>query len=251
MNPAYLTEMAAPAEVLPTELGISQYLATHPDFFVRHPHLLEVLHIPHAVPGAVSLLERQIQQLRRQKTQLEGQLQGLLESGRENERRLHGLHQIALRLFGQTHIETLLHELALLLIEYFHAAYIAIRLEDHFHSDQERGAHCYLPLPGTVAPPGVLFVPPGDPVLTSLHGFIHVGQAVCGAPKPEMLQAIYDTWAEHVHSSALIPLHAPGVQGVMAIGSADPKRFHPELSGLFLTYLGRLISLALRPHARP
>lgn len=250
MNPAYLTEVAAPAEVLPTELGVSQYLATHPDFFSRHPHLLENLHIPHAVQGAVSLLERQVQLLRHQKAQLEVQLQYLLEVGRENERRLHGLHQIALRLFGQTQIEPLLHELALLLVEYFHAAYIAIRLEDRFHHDPERGAHCYLPIPGTVAPPGVLFVPAKDPVLAGFKSFIQAGQAVCGAPRPEMLQAIYDTWAERVHSSALVPLHAPGVQGILAIGSADPKRFRPELSSLFLTYLGRLISLALRQHAQ-
>lgn len=47
-----------------TEQAISRYLAEHPDFFNRHAPLLNSLQIPHHSHGAVSLIERQLLQLR-------------------------------------------------------------------------------------------------------------------------------------------------------------------------------------------
>jgi uncharacterized protein YigA (DUF484 family) len=234
---------------LPSEFAVSQYLTGHPDFFSRHSALLASLAIPHPTGGAISLLEQQIKLLRTQKVQLELQLQALLEAGRENEHRLHGLHQIALRLFSQPNVDDLLCDLSNLLVEHFHAEYIAIRIEDRFHPEPVAD-WCYLPTQGVATPPGVLFVSPDDAILAGLDNLINTAQAVCGTPRAEILTALYGVQAAQVRSAALIPLHARGVRGVLALGSANSSRFRPELSNLFLSYLGRLISLALRNHPR-
>ena len=42
------------------EQAIVRYLRAHPDFFNRHPELVETLRIPHLCHPAVSLLEHQV-----------------------------------------------------------------------------------------------------------------------------------------------------------------------------------------------
>ena len=83
-------------EVLEQE--IAEYLATQPDFFLRHPELLEALQIPHETGTAVSLIEHQVKALQKQSAQYRTQLAELIEVARENERLNQRLHQLTLNL---------------------------------------------------------------------------------------------------------------------------------------------------------
>ena len=48
------------------EQAVVDYLTAHPDFFTRHPQLLRDLSLPHDSGNAVSLIERQVELLRKQ-----------------------------------------------------------------------------------------------------------------------------------------------------------------------------------------
>lgn len=59
------------------EQTLINYLTSHPDFFTRHPHLLENLTIPHSHKGTHSLVEMQLLQQRKQIESLTHQLEKL------------------------------------------------------------------------------------------------------------------------------------------------------------------------------
>lgn len=57
--------------------AIIDYLITHPDFFTQHPELLENLKVHHPQKGAISLVEAQLAQQRKQINALTSQLDTL------------------------------------------------------------------------------------------------------------------------------------------------------------------------------
>jgi len=67
----------------PEEETVADYLATNPDFFLRHPGLLEALEVPHDSGDAASLIEYQVRTLREQNAQLRRKLQGLVSVARQ------------------------------------------------------------------------------------------------------------------------------------------------------------------------
>ena len=75
--------------------------------------------------------------------------------------------------------------------------------------------------------------------------FMKKGKPRCGALKREQLQYLFGSLAAETGSVALIPLTHKHVEGVLAIGSRDPQRFHPGKDTEFLQRLGDLVSHAL------
>lgn len=53
---------------------VTTYLAEHPNFFARHPQLLDILHIPHTQKGTLSLVEMQLERQRTYIKELETEL---------------------------------------------------------------------------------------------------------------------------------------------------------------------------------
>ncbi|MCY4148125.1 MAG: DUF484 family protein [Gammaproteobacteria bacterium] len=57
-----------------------------------------------------------------------------------------------------------------------------------------------------------------------------------------LLERIFGEDEKSIRSCAFVPiLHGVAVTGVMVFGSADAKRFHPELGVLYLDRIGRLV----------
>ena len=77
------------------EADILEWLTSNPDFFERHPEILESLVLPHET-GASSLIEVQVARLRRDNRQLRAQLETLAGIAGENERLMQRLHQLTL-----------------------------------------------------------------------------------------------------------------------------------------------------------
>lgn len=64
---------------------IADYLQENPDFFERHPELLQVMRLRHQERGAVSLVERQQTVLRQRIAQMEDEITELMITARRNE----------------------------------------------------------------------------------------------------------------------------------------------------------------------
>ena len=64
---------------------VVDHLRAHPDFFERHPRLIEGLNLPHGAGGdTVSLVERQVSVLRQKNRELEDRLRQLVDVARSN-----------------------------------------------------------------------------------------------------------------------------------------------------------------------
>jgi uncharacterized protein YigA (DUF484 family) len=208
------------------EAEIADYLRAHADFFARHPDLLHSLQLPHdAGSGTVSLIERQMQVLRDKANEYRNQLEQLIAVARENDDLNRRLHQLTLTLIETDDLENLMDTLLDDLREQFRADAVELKLFSAENLEQavnERQA---------------------DPLL--FDDFMKKGKPKCGALKKDQLQYLFGSLAAETGSVALIPLTHKHVEGVLAIGSRDPQRFHPGKDTEFLQRLGDLVSHAL------
>jgi hypothetical protein len=62
----------------------------------------------------------------------------------------------------------------------------------------------------------------------------------CGPAAGNVFVPWFGEAAEHIRSVALVPLGQAAVFGLLALGSADPQRFFPEMGTVYLRRIGEL-----------
>ena len=211
------------------EEQIAEYLIVHPDFFERHPDALAAIDIPHPTGDAVSLIERQVRTLRDQSTRYRRQLEELVAVARENDALAKRLHRLTLALIETHSFDEVLNTLQDELREQFNADAVEMKL---FASDQLE-AHSHEPGPA-------LF-----------RDFLQRAKPNCGRLDKAKLEYLFGSQAGETGSAALIPLTAPPLAGVLAIGSRDPERFHEGKSVDFLQRLAEVVSATLQAASSP
>lgn len=213
------------------EQAIVRYLRAHPDFFNRHLDLLETLRIPHPCRPAVSLIERQVLQLREQNTQLQKKFQELIEIARHNGRLVTRMHRLTLVLIETQHLDEMLQGIKSVLRDEFKADFSSLRLAI-------RAA------PLDITEEELL----SAEVEALFESILRTGRPCCGRLTHEQKTSLFNEAASHVASVALVPLRGMDWCGLLAIGSRDESRFHPGIGTLFLNCMGELISHALQPY---
>jgi len=215
------------------EERVAAYLAGHPEFFERHLELLAELRLPHpGGSGAVSLVERQIAALRGEATRYRKQLEELIAVARENDLLNQRLHRLTLRLLDVGTLSDTLTSLQDELYDEFQVDAVELRL----FSGEDLAEN---------APSA------GGPALQAFQEFLGQGRPVCGRLKHEQMNSLFGAQAEELASAAIIPLHAKGVIGILAIGSRSASRFHPGKGTEFLVRLGDIVSCRLQLAALP
>jgi uncharacterized protein YigA (DUF484 family) len=200
---------------------IARYLRTHPQFFDRHPELLESIQVPHPYGGrAIPLAERQTLALREKLKVLEGRLAELLQFGAENDAISEKVHRLAVALSGARDFPALTSALYFHLREDFAVPHVALRVwgksvpadfEEAQALDEAQRLHA-----GAMAAPQ------------------------CGPAAGNPFVPWFGEAAEHVRSVALVPLGQTAAFGLLALGSEDAKRFYPEMGTLYLRRIGEL-----------
>jgi len=211
------------------EQQISDYLIRHPDFFERHADALAAIDIPHPTGDAVSLIERQVRTLREQSIGYRKQLEHLVSVARENDALAKRLHRLTLALIETQTFDEVLNTLQDELREQFKADAVEMKL---FASEQ-LDAHAHEPGPA-------LF-----------RDFLKRARPNCGQLDKAQLEYLFGPQAGETGSAALIPLSAPPMSGVLAIGSRDPERFHEGKSVDFLQRLAEVVSAKLQSASSP
>lgn len=211
------------------EERIADYLIAHPGFFERHPVALAAIEISHPTGDAVSLIERQVRTLRDQAQTYRHQLEELVGVARENDSLARRLHRLTLALIETQTFDEVLNTLQDELREQFQADAVEMKL---FASDQlEAHAH------------------EAGPALFS--DFLKRARPNCGQLDKAQLEYLFGPQAGETGSAALIPLTAPPMAGVLAIGSRDPGRFHQGKSVDFLQRLAEVVSAKLQSASSP
>ncbi|MGB5732877.1 MAG: DUF484 family protein [Thiohalocapsa sp.] len=212
------------------EEAVAGYLIQHSDFLVRHPEVLAKLHIPHGAGGAISLIEHQVAVLREQLGTERGRLNHLMARARDYERLSGRLHELTLKLILARDIKHARDALDAALREEFSAEAVALKL---FPIDGDRQA--------------------ADPLMTAFIDFIDRDRCLCGPLLAIQSEPLFGDQAPTIHSAVLIPVKGHDQAGVLAIGSADAKRFTPDMGTDLLERLGAVVSAKLvdLAHRRP
>lgn len=194
------------------------YLKQHNDFFVDYPELLNELDVPHQSGAAVSLIERQVAQLRKENSRLNNEINTLLHVARENDALSENMHRLTLELLNCENRDGVV-------------ASLYESLRDHFGIDQV-----------------VILLPHAENEKTHrlFESLLKDSVPFCGQLDEEQRESIFGDDLEHGASVALLPLGEFGGQGLIALGSADPQYYHEKMGTHFLLQLSSLVSTALR-----
>ncbi len=206
------------------EQRVTDYLVSHPDFFERNEEVLAAIQVPHLIGGAVSLIEHQVRVLRKQLDAERHRLTHLLSRAREYEALSMRLHGLVLQLMAVDDPEHLCHLLREAMLREFRAEALALRLFPLDLADAN----------------------PKDPLTAAFCDFIDLEHALCGPLSPERAVMLFGAAGGNIRAAALVPIRAGGHSGVLAIGSEDVERFHPDMGTDFLDRLGEIISQKLR-----
>jgi uncharacterized protein len=215
---------------------VASYLRKHPDFLQEFPDLLMSLRLGHETGAAVSLIERQVQQLRVSNEDLERQLNRLVQVAAENERLMSRLHRLTLELMTTESRSEFFSRLGDSLRNDFNADVVRICL-----FDRETAA---------AAGDEVRAIAEDDPALEPFRAQLEKDRTVCGRLGESKLEFLFGGKARWVQSTALVPLGKQGADGLLAIGSSDSARFYPGMGTMFLDLLAEVISTRLA-HQEP
>ena len=211
------------------EEAIAEYLKTHPDFFLRHEHLLETIKVPHSSGTAVSLIERQVALLRSQKQMMEEQLNGVIQAARNNEQIVSHIQRFTLEMIHTHSLEDVLTACEENMNNHFKADYVGIKVL----VGNKKDGH---------------YLPAKDGAMRSFTQLFKNRKPICGRITKKQSLYLFDNETDNVKSAVLIPLQNTQNLGVVALGSKDESRFHPGMGTLFLSYMGELITASIARH---
>jgi uncharacterized protein YigA (DUF484 family) len=213
------------------ESRVAEYLRSQPEFFERHLDLLGELRLPHPSGRAVSLVERQLDALRDEAAHYRQQIDTLVGVARDNDL-----------------LNDRLHHLTLALIDAADFAEVVELLEDHLH-DEFKAEAVELKLFSTTR----LREGGGEaePELDAFLEFFERGRPVCGPLTPVQMDYLFGVQAEEMGSAAILPIQGDDILGVLAIGSTEPGRFHPDMGTDFLVRLTEIVSRKLQAVSLP
>ena len=239
---------------------VADYLQHHPEFFDEHATLFATLTVPHPHGGrAIPLAERQMITLRDKNRGLELKVADLMRYGQENDAIAERLARWTRMLLLQRSPRLLPETLTGSLEEIFSVPHVALTLweaMDEFAAESRTAdaaaeliayvGGLHQPYCGTLSGLASLALPlfhrsagPQD----TLGQVTTEGVAADGAT-----EALHDDVPLEIRSVALIPLHrgaAPAAFGLLALGSADARRFHDGMGTDFLARIGENSSAAL------
>jgi uncharacterized protein YigA (DUF484 family) len=221
------------------EERIERYLGLNPDFFERHQALLARMRLPHMRTGStVSLVERQVEVLREQKSDSEKRLAEFVAVARANDHLADRIHRFTRRMMRAANAQTALTSLEASLREDFDAFHSVLVLTGSVPS-----------LAAVELEPFLRKLPADDANIRSFEALLNTGKPRCGQVRDTQRDFLFGPEAASIGSVALVPLinntSEGGSIGLLALGSAERERFHPGMSTDFLKRMGELITDAL------
>ena len=216
------------------EERIERYLTLNPDFFERHQPLLARMRLPHMRTGStVSLVERQVEVLRDQKTDADRRLAEFIAVARANDQLAERIHRFTRRMLRATTAASALTALEASLREDFDAFHSVLLLTAPVAS-----------LEGSYEP-FLRKLAADDANMRTFEALLATGKPRCGQVRDTQRDFLFGPEAASIGSVALVPLGEGGSLGLLALGSAERERFHPGMSTEFLKRMGELITDAL------
>lgn len=215
----------AAEDVVRVEGKIASYLEKNPEFFERHPQLLEELKINHKVYGSVSLVERQLLNLRDRTESLQKRLSEMVVNAQDNSELLVKCSELAVRMVAFEEKQQIVN-------------YLKEQLAKHFEIND-----CQVWLCKNDWDLEGVNVSDVDTLrkLTDIQ-FIE-DDPICGR-MTESISQLFKV-EDNLQSYALIPLGGGAEVGLIALGSEDVGLFTADMGTLFLRFIGDIFHACL------
>jgi uncharacterized protein YigA (DUF484 family) len=205
------------------------FLRSDPDFFDRHPDLLQTMRISHGVGSARSLLEYQVALLRKRNEYLQKHLAEIIGNARDNEGLNRRLHMLLVNLVRAPSFDDAIETVERGLRTDFRAEEAVVRLYGRVES-VERWQYCREPEP-----------------LSAIHGSVRRllgdGEPWCGRLRGEHWHHIFGRIG--AGSGVVVPFACSHLRGLVCMASSDVERFHPSMGTIFLEQLAEILSAVL------
>ena len=221
-----MSETAIEGDIEPA--AVASYLRKHPDFLADHADLADLLVLPTRNGPATSLAVHQLRGLREKNIELETRLRELSTIAGDNETLMRRVHGLMLALLSAGDIEATVRS-------------VVRRLTEDFKSERVRLVF-FGDLAGLPDEPWLLREARGSAGLPEFASFLEHGDPVAGRLAQEKLHRLFGDEAHDVRSAALMRV---GRDAMLAIGSADPDRFHPGMGTLFLDMISTTVGSAI------
>jgi uncharacterized protein len=217
---------------------VQAFLAQNPDFFQHYPDAMRDLSITHPSTGnTISMVERQLIELREHKRLLDDKLAQMVRFGEENDAISNKVHRLSCKLIEANSFEAVMDYLYLELLDGFRIPHVAVRLWGVTPEKEATGNEF-------------------APVVNELQGFVQAMLTpYCGHHGVYEIASWFGESAPHLKSFALLPLkrglERHDVFGAIAMASEAEDRFYPEMGTLYLSRISELVSAALLRHVVP
>lgn len=212
---------------------VASFLRENPDFFERHAGLLLELRVPHSSgTGAVSLVERQIEMLRRQNEELRRTLEEYVANARASDELAGKLNRLVTELLGEPDATRRLRALPAQLRTIFSLDFVRLLLFDAAPDDCAGAA-------------GLSATPREDLMAAGLSAVLKASAPRCGRFNSGQRDFLFGSDAGQVASVALAPLGGQGKLGLLALGSRDPDHYHRGRSTEFLGRVSAVVAVAV------
>ena len=224
-----------PASVATDDTSVVEYLEAFPDFFVRHPQLLQRIRLPDARNGGatVSLLERQVEVLRERNRHLDRRLSEFIEIAHSNDELATKIHRLTTRLVHARSLERVVDAIEASLREDFEvqrAVLVLFREEPVLAARDSRF---------------VRLVKRDAQDIRGFEALFSSGRPRCGQVRDSQRDFLFGAAGSGIGSVALTPIGPGGSIGLLACGAASAHRFNPTMSTDFLARIGELIAAAV------
>jgi len=209
-------------------MDVAEYLRQHPRFLEHFPDVATELVMPRENGPAASLAAYQLEALRARNRELNDRLAELVAIAGDNEQLMVRVHTLTVGLLRDDNLPDVLKSFVGALNEDFHSDLVRVVL---FRNGADLPQADWL-----------ICVPEGKVALSAFTDFLTRGEPACGRLAQTKLDRLFGNDADKVHSAALLKI---GNEGMLAIGSGDPNRFHPGIGTLFLKLIAQALDAAI------
>lgn len=217
-------------------MDVASYLRQHPEFLAEFPDIAMALVLPREQGQAASLASYQLDVLRDKTRALSRRLQELIAIAQDNEQLMVRVHAFTLSLMRAGTLADTLSRVVATLTEDFHTDLVRLCL--------------HRPVAGFQAD-WLKIAARSEPGLRPFDEFLAAGEPLCGRLNADKLTFLFGQHGDKVKSAVLLPI---ADEGLLAIGSHDPNRFHPGMGTIFLKLIAEAVFVALsryRADAQP
>lgn len=207
---------------------VANYLNQNRQFFHVFPNLLDELSLPHPKTGKeISLLERQVYQLREQRDRLQVEIATLKDIAGENGKLLHNVYKLSNALLSAQSDQAAVDAVYQTMKAVFEVEFISLLSWE-------------VPLQSIQ---GIQQLGISQQWAETLKATLMVNRPACGLVENDWQKGLFST-DEKMESVCVIPLGVERVWGALALGSTV-DRFKPDLGTYFLEVMGEMITQRL------